>query len=81
MRVTVLSSFTLIVFIVIVFTSTVETFHWTMTITAVLLIIPSCFLPIWLEKKLCPKPIERKEKYTNDNGQQRMKFVYEFIEV
>jgi hypothetical protein len=35
-------------------------------------------ISFWLEKKLCPPPSERKELYTTENGQQRMKIVYEF---
>jgi hypothetical protein len=35
-------------------------------------------ISFWLEKKLCPPPSERKELYTTEDGQQRMKIVYEF---
>ncbi len=44
----------------------------------VVFFLPSCILPIWLEKRLCPPPTERKELYTNAEGEQRLRIVYEF---
>lgn len=81
MWVTIMSLFALVVFIVTFLTSSAETFYWTRTIILIILIIPSCILPIWLEKKLCPKPTEKKVLYTNSQGQQRMKIVYEFTDI
>lgn len=43
-------------------------------------LIPTLILPIWLTKKLCPNPVERKEEYTNLQGQQRLRIVYEFAD-
>ena len=42
------------------------------------LYIPTCILPYWLEKKLCPAPTERKEMYSNSEGEKRMRLVYQF---
>jgi len=52
-------------------------FYWK-NIVILTLTIPSCFLPIWLQIKLCPKPTERKEIYINPKGERRMRFVYDF---
>ena len=52
----------------------------TLIVMFTLLQIPICVLPLWLDKKLYPKPKERKEKYTNSQGQQRMKIIYEFAD-
>lgn len=38
----------------------------------------SCILPIWLERKLCPKPKEDKILYTNSLGEQKYKMTYQF---
>ncbi len=76
-----MSSLALLAFIVIILTSSSETSNLTKTVFMLILIIPSCFLPIWLEKKLCPKPTEKKVQYTNLQGQQRMKIVYEFTDL
>jgi len=46
-----------------------------------IVIVPTLVLPIWLEKKLCPEPIERKELYTNSEGENRMRVVYQFVDI
>ncbi|MFN3529437.1 MAG: hypothetical protein ACK417_05900 [Bacteroidia bacterium] len=79
--VTAMSSSLLVALIVIILTSSSETCSWTTTTIMLIIIIPSCILPIWLEKKLCPKPTEKKVQYTNSQGQQRMKIVYEFTDI
>ena len=81
MWVTVMSASVLVAFIAVTLTSSSETFTWITTTTMMILIIPSCILPIWLEKKLCPKPTEKKVQYTNSQGQQRMKIIYEFSDI
>ncbi|MCK9562265.1 MAG: hypothetical protein M0R02_06040 [Bacteroidales bacterium] len=55
-----MSSFALIVFIIIILTNLSDALYWTRTIIMIALIIPACILPIWLKGKLCPKPIEKK---------------------
>ena len=79
--VSVLSTFCLICFIAIFFMNFSEPTNWTITIIMLILIIPSCFLPIWLAKRMCPKPIESKEEYINSEGQKRLKIVYEFTDL
>jgi hypothetical protein len=76
--VTAFSAFAIIGFIAIIFTSDGATTNWSNVIIMISLVIPTLILPMWLEKKLCPKPTERKEEYTNSQGQQRLKIVYEF---
>jgi hypothetical protein len=44
----------------------------------VFVFLPTCILPTWLEKRLCPEPTVRKEQYTNSEGEQRMRVVYDF---
>jgi len=78
--VTVLSSCSLLAFIVLTIFYPSEMQYWTRTIFALFLVVSCCFLPVWLEKKLCPKPNERKEKYKNTEGEERMRIVYEFRE-
>lgn len=76
--ISILSAISIIGFLVIIFTSDSVTANWLNIIILFVLIVPSLFLPIWLEKKLCPKPKESKVKYTNSKGQKRLKIVYEF---
>ncbi len=58
--------------------ATNDNITWSNMLIFFLLIIPACILPIWLKKKLCPPPSEKKVKYTNSEGQLRVKIVYEF---
>ncbi len=74
-----LAILSLIIFSVIIFTDSTSSIMWIPTIIALLLLIPNAILPLWLEKKLCPKPIEKKEKYTNTQGEERLRINYEFI--
>lgn len=78
--VTLLSAIVIISSIAVFLTYQRAVTNWTDIIIMLSLIIPTFILPIWLEKKLCPKPTERKEQYTNEQGQQRLKIVYEFAE-
>ena len=55
-------------------------FHWTGLVFLIFFIIPGCILPLWLQKKLCPKPVEQREVYVNAEGNKRMKIVYKFSE-
>lgn len=50
-------------------------------ISALILMGPMLILPIWLEKKLCPKPGESREVYLNAQGQQRSRIIYEFKDI
>ncbi|PCH99343.1 MAG: hypothetical protein COB85_00125 [Bacteroidetes bacterium] len=81
MWVAAMAAFGLIVSIVGIIFSGTDSLNWAAAVLVVCLNIPSLILPIWLEKRLCPKPSERKEKYTNKQGQQRMKVIYEFKDV
>ena len=63
---------------VIVITVFYQSEKYWLTIFAIFFIALYCFLPLWLEKKLCPKPTERKEKYINSKGEERMRVVYGF---
>ena len=78
--VSVFSSITLISFIGLIFTNEIPNPNWRNTILLMTLSIPTLIIPLWLENKLCPKPTERMEKYTNSEGQQRLRIVYEFNE-
>ena len=40
--------------------------------------LPAGLLSIWLAKKLCPSVTEKKEMYTNEEGENRMRLVYDF---
>jgi len=55
-------------------------FHWIILCLLFFLVVPGCILPLWLQKKLCPKPIEQKEVYVNAEGNKRMRIVYKFPE-
>ncbi len=78
--ITIISSIGFIGLIAVIVTSSLINLDWTVVILFGLY-LTSIILPIWLEKKLCPKPIKRKEKYTNSEGQQRFKIAYEFSDV
>jgi len=45
------------------------------------LFLTTTFLPFWIEKKLCPKPKEKKEIYTDQQGISKIKIVYEFSDL
>ena len=57
-----------------------EEINWIGTSLILILIIPSFILSIWLPKKLCPPPVEKKVKYFDKTGLQRLKLVYEFAD-
>jgi hypothetical protein len=42
---------------------------------------PNLFMPFWLERKLCPKPIEKRELYLDHYGRQKIKIAYEFSDI
>ena len=44
----------------------------------IILLIPSCVLPIWLKNKLAPEPDEEREFYENEDGQTRSRINYIF---
>jgi hypothetical protein len=44
------------------------------------ILLPAGFLAIWLPKKLTPEPEEETEFYENENGQQRSRTVFKFVE-
>lgn len=74
--VTVFSVFGLISGVAIFITS--ETMTLLDAIVLAIITLPSSILPIWIAKKLCPPPIERKESYINKSGEQRLRIKYEF---
>ena len=76
--ITVISAMGIIGSVAIMATSNIVFENWIGLIIIFVIIIPSLIIPIWLEKKLCPKPKEKKVKYTNSLGQKRLKIVYEF---
>jgi len=45
------------------------------------LFLASGFLPFWLEKRLCPKPKESRIVYTDHQGRDKIKIVYEFSDL
>jgi hypothetical protein len=59
-------------------TSDAETTSWPRTFITYTIGIGTMVLAYWLGRKLSPSPIERKEPYTNSEGQRRLKVVYEF---
>jgi hypothetical protein len=71
-----LSIISLVVFIGVLFISTISNIY--LTITALVLTIINSILPFWVEKKLCPKPKQTKELYTNMYGEQKQRIIYEF---
>jgi len=73
-----LSSITIISLTCLLFFFDSSQVNWIEIGLLLILTISTLILPIWLEKKLCPKPNETKEVYTNSEGQQRQKIVYEF---
>lgn len=54
---------------------------WTNISIFLILQTPNLFLPFWLEKKLCPRPKEKREMYTDHNGKNKIKIVYEFSDL
>lgn len=74
--VTVLSIFGLISGVAIFIIS--ETMTLPDAIVLSIITLPSSILPIWISKRLCPSPNEKKESYTNKAGQQRLRIIYEF---
>ncbi len=74
--VTVFSVFGLIAGVAIFITS--ETMTLQDAIVLSIITLPSAVLPIWISKRLCPPPIEKKESYTNKTGQKRLRVLYEF---
>lgn len=78
--ITILSSMGLIVLVAIILTDSSITIDWKVMILLGIY-LTSTILPIWLEKKLCPKTTERKEIYTNSEGQQKSKIIYDFSDV
>ena len=77
---TVFSAILIISLIAVVFTNDTAATSWITIVVLLSLVIPTLVLPLWLEKKLCPEPTERKEVYTNSLGEERLKIVYEFAE-
>jgi len=64
-----------------VVTNDLESVNWSNAVIFLILNVPALILPIWLERKLCPAPTERREKYTNKEGKQKIRVVYEFRDV
>lgn len=53
---------------------------WISIAILVILFLPILIISIYLQKKLCPPPSEEKEIYTNSEGDQRMRIIYQFAE-
>lgn len=64
--------------IAVMFTSDAETTNWIRVIIGYLIGGSTTFLAYWLGKRLSPSPVEKKEPYTNSEGNRRLKVVYEF---
>lgn len=79
--VAVFSALAIISFVAVIFTSDSAATNWGNLIIMAILVIPTLILSIWLERRLCPKPIESKEEYANSQGQKRLKIVYEFSDL
>jgi uncharacterized membrane protein len=77
---TILFSGMIITFVIAGFTTPEAIFYWKNILISILT-IPCCFLPLWLQGKLCPKPTKRKEEYRNYRGERRMRIVYEFSDM
>lgn len=69
-----------IIFLVISFTGDSDFKNQSDFIYIFLAFIPYIVLPIWLAKKLCPKPIETKTTYHNKNGELRGKIDFQFVD-
>lgn len=69
-----------IIFIVISFIGDSDFKNQSDFIYIFLAFIPYIVLPIWLAKKLCPKPIETKTTYHNKNGELRGKIDFQFVD-
>jgi hypothetical protein len=73
-----LSIISLLVFIGVVIASSLSTIYLPISISVFVLTLFNSIFPFWVEKKLCPKPKQTKEIYTNTDGEQRQRIVYEF---
>ncbi len=76
--ISIMSVLSLLAILIMIATEVVKVQADAATITMIVLLIPCCIIPAWLENKLCPKPTVHKEYYTNSEGEQRMKVVYAF---
>jgi uncharacterized membrane protein YhaH (DUF805 family) len=56
-------------------------YPWPMLLSALILNIAVCYLSFRLRRKMCPKPVERREEYTNAEGEQRIRLSYEFSDI
>lgn len=75
------SGFAIITYISILILDVNATNNLTYILPILTLVISTFILPIWLEKKMCPKPVESKVEYTNSDGQKRLKIVYQFSDL
>jgi hypothetical protein len=76
--VTILATIGIIGIVGILIINNTEPIKWTNLIIAFILMLIYLVLPIWIKNKLCPKPNEVKEKYTNSQGQLRLRIIYGF---
>lgn len=76
--VSVLSIISLVIFIGVLISSSISIIYLPTTIPAFILTLLNSIFPFWLEKKLCPKPKQTKELYTNMYGEQKQRIIYEF---
>ncbi len=77
--VSVLSFVALISFLAFIITDEALKIQWP-ELLLILTYIPTLILPLWLDKKLCPKPMESKTTFTDSQGQQRVRVVHQFNE-
>lgn len=73
-----LSIISLVIFIGVIIMSSLSSIYLPTSITAFVLTLFNSIFPFWVEKKLCPKPKQTKEIYTNTDGEQRQRIIYEF---
>ncbi len=73
------------VILIAVLTISIININKSIDVLAIVLILalhlPMIYLPYWIEKKMCPKPKEHREWYTNHEGRDKIKIVYEFSDL
>lgn len=78
--ISIMSILGIIVALVVILMSDSGKTNWLNIGVLMVFTLPSCYIPIWLTKKLTPAPTEERENYTNENGEQRSWMKPTFVE-
>ena len=71
----------LLVIVAFLFDYSSKPMNWSSFVIIAFIFILFIVLPIWIKNKICPKPIETREKYINAQGQERIRIRYEFRDI